>query len=987
MLASNLQKFQIQQAYLSSTLLLRKTNKHPQSLIFNEDSMVKIYIKVFIFVSLLYCVIGNAQKGISLSFGSPFITNYNTDIFTETGRNWGTAQSMDGRMYFANDYGLILFDGYNWERIGQPNNRSELRSFLIHKDKIFIGGTSEIGYFSRDNKGNHQYYSLNDLIKNPDFSFSDVHHIICQEEKVFFLTDYGILEYNNEAIRILGKGISFRTATKGIEALIFSSSAKGLFKYEGGNIVQIASKEVLQNINIEFLLAVQPGTYLIGSERKGVFLFDGKSLKTWNDGNQAQFIRDHLTCGLILNKKQLIFGTLHQGIVVTDYEGNIENIIDEEDGLLDHNIRSLYKDYSDNIWAVIDGGVAQIELNSPFTIINKKYGLRGEVHCILEQENLLYVGTSRGLYVSEWQAGYSEKIQFQLIPKTEGHCWQLFEHQGQVLLAHHNGIYLVKKNTVTFLGGNGNWNFVPLPGKEHLLLSGNYTGITRLEKVGNSYQIKGQLEGFSEPSRRFSIQDGYIWVPHGYKGIYRLKLSEDLDEFIEVKLYDKNHGFPSNLYNTFLEVEDGLIFGTQNGAFQYNPELDTIEPNLLFNQILGTETLIRKIFTSPQGNYFSIKNYAQTDEVALIELLEDGSFSIQETPFQKLRGLLIPAFESISFTNDQNIFIGSKQGLIIYNANFGEIVSKKHKSYINKVFLPVQDSLIFKGSPSSTSKIESPISLKENESIEFEFSSTFLESIPYTSYASYLEGYDQGWQEWSLSNHRKVPQLPNGQYTLWVKSKNIYDIEGKTTSLSFQIKNQAKNTLLYKLGIPFIIISLITYYLFFKGKTHRSTNIENLEKQVEKQRKLIQQYEKEKVNTQQEIEAINKELSNSLLKNEIYTGLVQKTQKIIHENQETPSLKKALVELQNDFEGLNLQISTHQKLETDDFLTRIKSKFPDLTPRELRLCSYLKLNVSSKEIAQYLGISVRGVESLRYRVRKKLELSKGQDLVEFIMKL
>ena len=69
----------------------------------------------------------------------------------------------------------------------------------------------------------------------------------------------------------------------------------------------------------------------------------------------------------------------------------------------------------------------------------------------------------------------------------------------------------------------------------------------------------------------------------------------------------------------------------------------------------------------------------------------------------------------------------------------------------------------------------------------------------------------------------------------------------------------------------------------------------------------------------------------------------------------------------------------------NDFLKKVKQDHPTLTPNDLRLCAYLRLNLSSKEIAPLLNISVRSVEIKRYRLRKKMNLDHEQGLVEYIL--
>jgi len=69
----------------------------------------------------------------------------------------------------------------------------------------------------------------------------------------------------------------------------------------------------------------------------------------------------------------------------------------------------------------------------------------------------------------------------------------------------------------------------------------------------------------------------------------------------------------------------------------------------------------------------------------------------------------------------------------------------------------------------------------------------------------------------------------------------------------------------------------------------------------------------------------------------------------------------------------------------ENFFKRLKQSFPDLTQSDLKLCAYLKLNLSSKEIAPLLNISIRGVEIRRYRLRKRLSLATDENLVAYIM--
>jgi len=881
-------------------------------------------------LSLLFIIFGPSlfgQLSPSLPIGSPFITNYADDTYLEVGKNWDISQAENGSMYFANNYGLIEFDGYEWTRIGQPNNQSELRSFAINENRIYIGGTAEIGYFEKEEAGNFVYTELNHLIADNSISFNDVWDIAIFKERVFFLTDNGILMYANGSIEILGRGHSFRTSAHGINELVFGANEAGLFRFINNELIPISNKNDFAHLQIEFLLITEPNTYLIGTNTQGVWQYKEGKLTIWNAANQSFFLNNHLRHATILNKDYLLFGSLHKGLILTDYQGAIIKIINESNGLLDHNIRAIYKDKQGNIWTSVDGSIAYLELNSPFTLLNKRNGLRGEVYCILKHQKHLYVGTSRGLYRAKWPSQKFTPVSFDLISKTTGQCWQLMEHQGKILLAHHNGIYVIEEDKANYIGGEGNWNFAAIPQSKNLLLSGNYAGVSLIERVGDTYQVKHQIKGFTETARELVFDEQHnIWVSHGYIGLYKMRLSPDQTTFEKVQLFNKEKGLPSDLYNNIIKTNQGVLFGTQNGVYQYNEQKNILEPNTLFSEILGNKTLIRQLYQLSDGNYLSIKNYDRTDEIALIEVLEDGSFSYTQTPFQKLRGQLIPAFETVNFLDEQQILIGGKQGLIVYNTKFEEFLDKSHQCFITEVSLPSKDSILSFEKGKFTEHPILKINQEEQEAIRFTYSTSFFESLPYMQYATYLEGYDENWQDWTTNNSRVFSNLEEGDYTFWVKSKNIYGKEGVSDNLSFQLEHPT-NALLSFLGFFFLLLPLLFYlvYWFINRRTAKKST--------------------------------------------------------------TTDYQKVITEFQENLKEIDRQFEAHKTLETDDFLTKIKSKHPDLSARELRLCSYLKLNISSKEIANYLGISIRGVESLRYRVRKKLGLEKGQDLTDFIMSL
>jgi DNA-binding CsgD family transcriptional regulator len=127
-----------------------------------------------------------------------------------------------------------------------------------------------------------------------------------------------------------------------------------------------------------------------------------------------------------------------------------------------------------------------------------------------------------------------------------------------------------------------------------------------------------------------------------------------------------------------------------------------------------------------------------------------------------------------------------------------------------------------------------------------------------------------------------------------------------------------------------------------------------------------------------------------LQKGEILNKIREDLQRVA-EACEEPHTRKALqkltrvlaedAQLDADWE----QFALHFDQVHSDFLRRLRERYPQLTPRDQKLCAYLRMNLSSKEIAPLLNISLRGVEISRYRLRRKLQMEADANLTEFLL--
>jgi DNA-binding CsgD family transcriptional regulator len=204
----------------------------------------------------------------------------------------------------------------------------------------------------------------------------------------------------------------------------------------------------------------------------------------------------------------------------------------------------------------------------------------------------------------------------------------------------------------------------------------------------------------------------------------------------------------------------------------------------------------------------------------------------------------------------------------------------------------------------------------------------------------------------------------------------------------------------------FIILSLFSMWVFIQRIeiSRRKERLKHLKAYRQKEHDYIQQAslsEKKIIKLKNEtlkIEMIHrdKELANQTMdlirKNKFLAKIKEELEKIKMSSNDDllkEKISSLISKIDKDIDH-NKQWEVFETAFDDvheDFLNRLKAKFPALTPKELRLCAYLRMNISTKEIAPLMNISIRGVEICRYRVRKKLNIDRDTNLTSLIIDL
>jgi tetratricopeptide (TPR) repeat protein len=238
---------------------------------------------------------------------------------------------------------------------------------------------------------------------------------------------------------------------------------------------------------------------------------------------------------------------------------------------------------------------------------------------------------------------------------------------------------------------------------------------------------------------------------------------------------------------------------------------------------------------------------------------------------------------------------------------------------------------------------------------------------------------------YNIKQEEKINKLRNS----YLLSLNIKELKAKEIKEESTKSNKSEWKLFISITIvlAMIIIAFIILYSTNYATSHKNKvskyeqqlkidKIENdlMEYQIKNNRELIF---KLALQLKSYIDIINP------IKDELKSAIE------LPESEQKNKVKTIYHNIQNNIqifhstENLNKQIDDIYK----DFLERLESKHPGLTKAEKKLCTMLYINMSSKEIAATTNTTTRTVETSRYRLRRKFNLSRDEDIVDFLQKI
>jgi hypothetical protein len=894
----------------------------------------------------------------------PLVDNFNAQYYGAHNQNWSLAQSPDRTLYAGNTYGLLAYNANYW-RLHTLKVNKIVRSVCSYKNRLYTGSFGEIGYWEKSECKGLNYYDLTNLIPENLIRNEEIWNIVAEDSLIWFQSFSVLLAFNGQRfiqVRLPGSFMFLQLAN---DRRFIQVLGHGIYEITDDlKPIPLKGTEFFRDKTIAGILPISGDTFLLATNRSGLFLYASGKISSWNSRFQNQLAGMQINKALrTRNAECLIFGTIANGVLISDLQGNLKHHLNTGNGLQNNTVLSIMEDMDGNVWLGLDKGISKINFSSNISGFRDVGGIMGSVYTALQMDSVLYLGSNQGVYYRKLRTHDTgeNKFAFKLIAGTQGQAWQLFNIGKNIYCGHNEGTFLIKNFQSSKISGiTGGWYNDSIPGSRgRLMLQGNYTGLAIFSISDNTLTFSHKVEGYSLPVKKFIFKDSELWICGPNTSLKRLVLDSSFQKVKSAREYSYKEGL-LNPGNIDITKFDGKIL-VFDGEFYY-----AYEPK--------TDNFIKSTFLEHFKPGFVLRT------------IQDDWFRIYGEYTIRMNNDSMVKHYNKAFNKDYNSIIKYDDNHYLYCLDDGYLIDEINVTPTQPIQSP--DSIYFS------------VNYKDTACLEFDKTGSYLVpnykndiSIWFwdyhfstgKSYEYRLLPHDKDWKIALVNAPINFTNLNSGEYTIEIKRN-----DNALGRVSFKVLPpwHLSN---FALFIYFAILIALIYRLYAYFDTRLIAERESSKK------------ENERLQREHQTALDNQRLQNeNIVKNK---ELANVTSQLIRKNETLQEIKEELITIRKsrnhtfttkDFQNILKQINDNLTLHSDkklfdasfdevheSFFKQLKSRYPQLSKNDMKLAAFIKMDLSTKEIAPLFNISLRGLENRRYRLRKKLNLANEINLCNF----
>lgn len=804
----------------------------------------KLFLALVYFV--LQCKVLNAQRG------NTFIQNFLPTTYQGAANNSGITQNDEGLIFVANNNGVMIYDGIQWEYCKRYD---EISIFCISKtvDNEIVTGTADgdIARIVKDSRGKYQYQSLLDSLAEDLRPTEIIRQIIHLGSSTFFLSADRLVEYKDHQLKVYTPENSFHNRAFILGSHLYVLDVGNSIKFlKDGKLNPVPGSEDLSSEKPFYCFPINPTQSALGFRDLGTILayYDTQhpeqvKFQFVNASCDAEIIGAEANNGLLLRNGNFIVTTNKNGAIELDKNLRVVNRYNSKKGIYDDNIKSAFQDINGNLWLSLFYGISFVEINSRVFHYSRENGISGAVEAACYYNSHLIIATDKGV---QYYDSLSEKFQF--LHALNKQAWALLPVDNKLFIGTAKGLFVYSNAKVEQINENNTRCLMHHPYQRGILYSGGDAGLEVFRMTRTSAQLLKTIETGSPVRNIAADHRKNVFFATMDQGIYYLNTGTGVLDSITEKeglphRYVENCVFTySN--NVYTGTDEGIYILKKNTKGRFVCEKD---------KLLWPVTRSSQVFSASEADkdlvFFQRTFLAQKgkniEKITLLERKGDSLF-FNNGAVNRLTDI---GKSSITYDSSSNTVFICAEGLYLLRKS--QIDQNKHYHFFLKRFIAGEDTLISnlsEGMEKEYSSIRIPYS--ENNLHAF-LGFTSFESGTY-EFSYRLEGGEDDYSEWSKEPSVVFGNLFEGKYVLHVRARTELENRIHEIILPFRISPPW-----YRSGIAYgvytILIGVLILLIVQLNIRRLKAANKKLEKTVEERTKTISLQKSELEYKQKEI--------------------------------------------------------------------------------------------------------------------------------------
>lgn len=922
----------------------------------------------------------------------PLVRNFHKAEYGGGSQNWAFAQTPAGSVLVGNQYGMLVFNSVEWHIHG-INYGSAVRSILVDSAtcRVYVGGSDEFGYFEDDAALKApRYHSLRSSVNASPATpgeFREFWNILSSGSCKWFVDDFNVLSFDGTTTFH-----AYHSDKKITTSTIFGEHL--WLGHEDGTVTALDAGAFMRRSTMDTQLPahsricgfvpLESGVMVVVTALDGLFLYNGVAFESYLP-QTSEFLKENCAFCAAGSGDKLAIGTVHNGAVVVDLLSGTQAYVNSKSGLQNNTVLSVAFDNEQNLWLGLDNGLSYAMINSP---VRSLFGIESECgsgYASLRRGNELLLGTNQGLFSIPYPIASTPGA---LHPRKilTGQIWEIDTIGGLTFVCSDAGLFTGSPGS-DFRKVSGvppALSVARLHTRPDMALVCTYYGYYLLHRQDGNWGTPAEIEGFDSISGKAVVDMAdNLWIVDWFKGVSKLTLDADRHVFTHHIRYTDEHGFPSPQGNSAQMLDGSVIFSTADGIYGLNGATGRIEPRSDLNPYFRTLPSSHLI-PGTDGDLWIVNG----NNISVVSNSLAGAFSIDSTTYQTITPKLIPGYEHFDFLSENEVLVSCEEGFFhIVKARTSK-KSSGNPVHVSAVYSVEGDTLIYAAElfPPAIPELSVPYSMR---ALRIDFVMPEYRAPDKVLYSTFI---DNG--EYARTNtltSREFTNLNTGTTKFSILSFDTATGTSGERTVNIRVLSPWYRTpqayILYLLLL--ILICDLLYVLYIRLSRRAAVAMEK--------RKDLEIASLKSESLELEIKNKSNELSastlNLLRKNEILQELSERLSKLdasIADGTDPAKIRQQIARLRqlirenishdDDFKTFTRNFD----LVYDNYLKRLCEKYPRLSVADQRLCAYIKMGLSSKDIAPLLNITYRSVEMCRYRLRKKMEIPADVTLQDFL---